>query len=415
MKTRNIPLWESVLIAVQSILAHKLRAFLTLLGIIIGVASVMAVGASIEGLETYVKEAVATELGSNSFTLSKFPRRENLTEEDWERMARRNRDVRVEDIAFLRERCQDCEEIAGEISSRQTSRYGAEEIYDTRINGITPNIIYLRNLGLSEGRFFSDQEAWRSRFVCVIGWDLKERFFPNVGIQDRYVKVGNYSLKVIGVLEKVGSLFGQSQDNVLYVPITTYRKMFGTRRGVVIRGRASSRESFQSALDQVRVAIRVRHHLKPNEDDDFGLTSAEEINLQVDQFTGAIAMVVTPITLISLIVGGVVVMNIMLVSVTERTFEIGLRKALGARRREILFQFLIESTLLASLGGAVGLGLALLVAWIVESNTPIPMTITFPYIALSLGVSAGIGIFFGIYPAFTASKLDPIVALGAER
>ncbi len=415
MKPRSILLRETVVIALQSILAHKLRAFLTLLGIIIGVASVMAVGASIEGLETYVKGAISQEFGSNSFILAKFPLQGNITEEDRERMARRNRDVRVEDIVFLKERCKDCEELAGQIESRRTTRHGAEKIYDTRISGITPNTVYLRNMDLSEGRFFSNQEFQRSRFVCVIGWDLKEKFFPNVGIQDRYVKVGTHSLKVVGVLAKAGSYFGQSLDNVLYVPITSYQKIFGTRRSITIRGRASGRESFERALDQVRVAMRVRHHLKPNEDDDFGLTSAEEINQQVDQFTGAIAMVVTPITLISLIVGGVVVMNIMLVSVTERTFEIGLRKALGARRREILHQFLVESTLLAGVGGTLGLLLAWFLAWIVESRTPVPMTITFPYIALSLGVSAGIGIFSGIYPAAKAAKLDPIVALGAER
>ena len=415
MKPRNILLWEAVLIAVQSILANKLRAFLTLLGVIIGVASVMAVGASIEGLETYVKGAVSQEFGSNSFMLTKFPLQGNLTEEDRERMARRNRDVRLEDLVFLRERCKNCEELAGQIESRHTIRHGAEEIYDTRVSGITPNIVYFQNMDLSEGRFFFSQEAQRSRLVCVIGWDLKEKLFPSLEIRDRYVKVGNHSLKVIGVLAKMGSFFGQSLDNVLYMPITSYQKIFGTRRGITIRGRAFGRENFEPALDQVRVAMRSRHHLKPNQEDDFGLTSTEEINQQVDQFTGTIAMVITPITLISLIVGGVVVMNIMLVSVTERTFEIGLRKALGARRREILHQFLIESTLLASVGGTLGLALAYLVAWIVESRTPVPMTITLPYIALSLGVSAGIGIFSGIYPASKAARLDPIVALGSER
>ena len=415
MKFRNTLLWETVRIAFHSILAHKLRSFLTLLGIIIGVASVVAVGASIEGLETYVKEAVELELGSNSFALSKFPRHGNLSEEDRRRMVLRNPDIRVDDIAFLAERCEDCEEIAGQIQSRHTTRHRGEEVYETWVSGVTPNATYLGNLDLSEGRFFSNQEARRSRFVCVIGWDLKEKFFPNIEIRDRDVKVGNHSLKVIGVLSKVGSYFGENLDNTLYVPITSYQKMFGTRRSITIRGRSFGRESFESALDQVRVAMRTRHHLKPNEDDDFGLTSSEQVNRQVDEFTAAVAMVVIPITLISLVVGGVVVMNIMLVTVTERTFEIGLRKAVGARRWEILLQFLIESSFLASLGGISGLCLAWFIVWIVVNTTPLTMAVSFHYAALSLGVSVGIGVLFGIYPAAKASRLDPIVALGMGR
>lgn len=415
MKRRQTLLLEAARVAVKSILAHKLRTFLTLLGIIIGVASVMIVGASISGLETFVKRAISNTLGSNSFTVSRFPRRGNLTQEEERRMVRRNDKLKLEDVAFLREHCQDCDEVTAEISGRYTTYHGAEEIYDTQITGVTANTILLGSLTLSEGRFFSQQEAQHSWFVCVIGWDLEEKFFPNADAHNRVVKVRNQPLRVIGVLTETGSLFGQSLDNVLYMPITTYQKIFGTRRSIVIRGRSPDRETFEPALDQIRVAMRTLHHLKPGEEDDFGLLSAREINADVDRFTGAVAMVVTPITLISLLVGGIVVMNIMLVTVTERTAEIGVRRAVGARRRDILWQFLVESFLLASLGGTFGLMAAWVGTLILESMTPLPMVITPGYVVLSLGVSGVIGTLFGVYPAFQASKLDPIVALGTER
>jgi putative ABC transport system permease protein len=408
-------LWEAACIALRSILAHKLRSFLTLLGIILGVASVVVVGASINGLQTYVMESVSKTLGSNSFVLARIAVVGNMTREQWEKMNRRNKIIRLEDLDYVRQRCPDCAEVAAEVSGVHSTYYGAEEMFDTQVRGVTANMIYLGNLTMDEGRFFSEHEARGSRYIAVIGSDLKDKFFPSVDAVNRYIKVGSQPVQVVGVLEKVGSVFGQSLDNVVYMPITAYQKTFGTRRSISIRGRSTSRETFPAALDQVRVAMRTRHHLKPNEEDDFGLISTDEVNTTVDQFTGAIAAVVIPITAISLLVGGIVVMNIMLVSVTERTFEIGLRKALGARRRDIVYQFLIESFLLAALGGAVGLGLAFVVSGIVEAASPLPMTITLSYMVLSILFSGGIGIIFGIYPAFKGASLDPIVALTTER
>jgi putative ABC transport system permease protein len=204
-------------------------------------------------------------------------------------------------------------------------------------------------------------------------------------------------------------------DNVVHTPITTFQKIHGTRRSITIRGTAVTRDRFDSAIGQVRTAMRIRHKLKPGEDDTFGLISTEDINNDVDQFTQMIAVVVVPITFISLVVGGIVVMNIMLVSVTERTFEVGLRKSLGARRRDILNQFLIESFFLAASGGLIGLALATLVASIIEMTTPMTMTISLAYVLLALGVSGGVGIVFGIFPAYKASKLNPIDALRTER
>lgn len=415
MKIRFGFVWESTRIALQSIFAHKMRTFLTLLGIIIGVASVMVVGAGIEGLQTYVMDSVSRVLGSNSFMVAKFARMGETTREEWERMVRRNKDIKMSDISFLKAHCPDCKEVVGEIGSTRTLYYASEEIFGTRVNGVTENQIFLGTQDLEEGRFFTGEEVRKSRAVCVLGWEVYEKFFGSGDPLNKTIKLGAEPLRVVGVLSKLGSSFGQSLDNTLYLPISTYQKIYGKRSSINIRGNAVDRERFDAAIQQVRTAMRIRHKLKPNEEDTFGLVSTEEINSFVDQFTGMIAVVVVPITLISLVVGGIVVMNIMLVSVTERTFEIGLRKSLGARRRDILNQFLIESFFLAASGGLIGLALAAILSWIIEATTPMSMTISLNYVLLSVGVSGGIGIIFGIYPAFTASKLDPIEALREDR
>ncbi len=405
---------EATWIALHSIFAHKMRTFLTLLGIIIGVASVMLVGASIEGLQTYVLDTVSKALGSDSFILAKFARLGEVSQEEWEEMVRHNKNIYYKDLEFIRSHCPDCKEIVGQLNTRQTVYAGSAELYNTDVQGVTANRILLGSQEIEEGRFFTDEEVRRSRFVAVIGSDVYDKFFQGRDPLGEIVKVGPEPFRVVGVLEKLGSSFGQSMDNVMFIPITAYQKIYGTRSSITVRGTAISRDRFEQAVDEVRVAMRIRHKLEPGEEDTFGIISTEDINSSVDQFVGVIAMVVVPITAISLLVGGIVVMNIMLVSVTERTFEIGLRKSLGARRRDIMNQFLIEAFVVAAAGGIVGLLLAWGAALLIEAATPMTMTIRMSYILLSVGVSGGIGIVFGIYPAYTASKLDPIEALGRD-
>jgi putative ABC transport system permease protein len=266
-----------------------------------------------------------------------------------------------------------------------------------------------KNMG--EGRFLLAHEVRNSSPVCVLGMDLREKFFPGLDPIGREIKIRDVPMTIVGVEEKRGSMFGQSLDNHVYIPLTTWGRLFGRRQSLQIHGKAESREKFQTTIEEARIAMRNKHKLRGNEKDDFGLVDVEAVNNQVDQFTGAIAVVVVPITAIALVVGGIVVMNMMLFSVTERTFEIGLRKAIGARRRHIMMQFLIESSLLTSVGGLLGLMLAGFISWLISTATPVPMVITVPYILLAIVVSGGIGMLFGSYPAYKASKLDPITAL----
>ncbi len=264
---------------------------------------------------------------------------------------------------------------------------------------------------IEDGRFLTPNEVDHAAAVCVIGGELKDKFFDGRYPVGKTIKIAGVPLTIVGVEASRGSFFGQSLDNHAYIPLTTFGKLFGRSQNLQIHGEANDVDTFMATIEDARMVMRNRHKLRGSEDDDFGIVNVGDLRNSVDQFTGAIALVVTPITLLSLVVGGIVVMNIMLVSVTERTFEIGLRKAIGARRRQILVQFLIESSLLASVGGALGLALAAGLAALVRSLTPIPMRVSIGYVALSLLVSGGIGLIAGIYPAYKAAKLDPIVAL----
>ncbi|MDQ3009735.1 MAG: ABC transporter permease [Acidobacteriota bacterium] len=402
---------DAARIALQSIFAHKLRAFLTLIGIIIGVASVVVVGASINGFNSYVLSTVSKILGVNHFMIARMAHQGEWTDEEWERAQRRNKILNIADYEWLAARCPACLAVGAQANWRLNLKHESREIFGTGINGVTANMVEIEAKTISEGRFIAPHEVEHASLVCVIGGDVKEKFFENRDPIGQTLKVREVPMTVIGVEEKRGPFMGQAIDNHVYIPITTFGKLFGRRQSLQLHGKAADREKFDAAIEEARMALRNRHKLIGNEDDDFGVVNTDAVNKQVDSFTGMIALVVTPITLLSLVVGGIVVMNIMLVSVTERTFEIGLRKAVGAKKGQILLQFLIESSFLSAVGGVLGLLLAAGLSWVVRITTPILMTITFGYILLALAVSGGIGMIAGIYPAYKASRLDPIVAL----
>jgi putative ABC transport system permease protein len=401
---------EAVGIALQSILAHKLRSFLTLIGIIIGVASVVVVGAAISGMNSYVVERVAKVLGVNHFMVARMAG-QNLTEEQWRRMDRRNKPLEWDDFEALARRCPSCEEVGAQVNGRSDLKRGREELIGVQIAGVTANMAQIEDKTIEDGRFLLPYEVEHAAPVCVLGMDVRDKLFAGTEAVGRVLRVRGAELRIVGVEARRGTMFGQSLDTHVYIPLTTYGRLFGRHQSIQIHGLGASPEAFPEAIDEARVAMRVHHKLKGDEEDDFGLVNVDELNQSVDQFTGSIAMVVTPITLISLVVGGIVVMNIMLVTVNERTFEIGLRKAIGARRREIMVQFLIESALLCAFGGVLGLALAAAVSGAIRAASGIPMVVTVGYVALALVVSSCVGIVAGIYPASKAAKLDPVVAL----
>jgi putative ABC transport system permease protein len=398
-------------IAIKSILEHKLRAFLTLIGIIIGVAAVVVVGASISGLKTYVVDQVSKVLGSNHFMITRMANVGNLSEEEYERRNRRNKDVTWDEYEYIRDRCRLCSYVGAQMNAGADLKEGSVELPSTRIIGVTDNMYEIEDKSLSAGRFFSAEEVQRSAKVAVIGADVAAKFFEFSSPIGKTLRVRGVPLMVIGVEQKRGSFFGQSQDRHMYIPITLHNQVFNRTGGIQIHGKTIEKNDFHAAIDEANLLLRNKRQLLGNEEPTFSMVNVDEFNATMDQVTGAIAAVVIPITMIILVVGGIVVMNIMLVSVTERTFEVGLRKAIGATRQQILLQFLIESALLCVVGGILGLALAIGATQLVGYLLEMTMTITPFYVIVSVSVSSIIGILAGLYPAWKASRLDPIVAL----
>lgn len=405
--------WEAFLIAIDSIWTHKLRSILTLLGIIIGVASVVTVGGAIEGMGAYVWERLSSTFGSNTFIVARIART-NISDEDFEKLIKRNKNLYPEDMRAVEEKCVGCEAVAPMIRGTDNVKRGNRIFYDARISGVNADMPHIQSLELAEGRFIVDSDVTHAHNNAVIGAKIREELFGPVEAIGKEIKIGDDSFNVVGVEVQNGTMGGQSLDTNIYIPYTAFLKKYGLRRPIQFQVRAASDETLQYTQDEVRQILRSRHKLKPNKEDDFDILSSSAIQGFVDQIIGYIAKAIIPITLVSLVVGGIVIMNIMLVTVTERTVEVGMRKAVGARRRDILLQFLIESSLLASIGGILGLLLAYLLSSIIQKFVGFPMNITLLYIFLAIITSGGVGLISGIYPAYKAAKLSPIVALMRE-
>jgi putative ABC transport system permease protein len=402
---------DAARIAVSSIFAHKLRAFLTLIGIIIGVASVVTVGASISGLNYYVTDKISKVLGSNHFMIARMAFSNRLPDDEFERINRRNKTVTWEDYEAVKANCRTCAEIGAMIQNNADMSQNGIDFPSVQVFGSTANMAEIEDKTVDEGRFFTADEVQRSAHVMVVGVDIRDKFFPDGNSLGKVLKVQGIPMTIVGVEEKGGAFFGESLDRHLFIPVTTAQQIFGRGTGLQIHGMAKNRDDFQATIDDARLTMRNQRKLIGTDEDDFGLVDVQSLNNQIDGFTGAIAGVVIPITLITLIVGGIVVMNIMLVSVTERTFEVGLRKALGASKKQILMQFLIEASTLCIFGGIMGLVLAAAICKLITILAGITMSITLGYILLAIIVSTLIGVVAGMYPAYKAARLDPIVAL----
>jgi putative ABC transport system permease protein len=402
---------EAVGIALRAIWASKLRSFLTVLGNIVAVTSVIAVWSLVKGMDASVSNAILSEFSADSFSVD---RRGLITnEEEWE-ATRGNPRVTMKDADAIRRLTTLVSSVMATSYGNETFRYREHVMENVSLRGVTREYMNFSNYNLEKGRLISPPEIDRNRPVVLLGWDVADRLFKEIDPLDKVVSIGGIHFRVVGVAERKGSFFGDSQDNYAIVPIGALRHFFGGRQSLLLTVKPVDPLLTKAAMEDTRVAMRVHRGLKPKEKDNFGMFSSETFLTLYENITKNIFAVLIGVVALSLVVGGIVIMNIMLMVVTERTQEIGLRKALGARRIHIVFQILVESVTLSLAGGITGTALGFLAAFVVSKTTPLPMAIYGSSVALGIGITAIVGLFFGVYPAMRAASLDPIEALRKE-
>jgi putative ABC transport system permease protein len=401
---------EAISVALSSLRANRLRSLLTLLGIVIGVMAVIAVVSIISGLNDYVAGKIFN-LGPDVITVSRMSPVISSFDEWTENQKRRN--LYISDMDAIQAVCHDCKAVGASVNMRGRVKFGREYV-DSQIQGYTADLAAILGTELSAGRLMTPYDVEHVRNVCVIGSDLAENLFPFVDPIGKTLIIDDRGFEVIGVGAKQGSVLGQSRDNWAMIPLTLHQKMYGSRRSITIYAKALDERHLPVAESEVRLVLRARRHVAYNDKDDFALNTNDNFLQIWANISRAFFAVTIGIASISLVVGGIVVMNIMLVSVTERTREIGIRKAAGARRHDILIQFLVESATLALVGGIIGILLGSSIALAISWLSPLPAAIKWWAVALGLVVSTSVGLFFGIYPATKAANLDPIVALRYE-
>jgi putative ABC transport system permease protein len=409
----RINISETVSMSLSSLWGSKLRSFLTLLGIIIGVLTIIAVVSIIQGLNNYVYTKMAF-FGANDFSVSKFSMIGTSLEEFKRQLKRK--DLTSAELAVIRERCRSCDLVGASVSTTQNVKYGSETLKDTEVRGVTHfDHLIGTVIELEAGRHIQKEDEDHSRSICVIGADVREKVFAGLDPIGRWLKVGRQNLLVVGLGKKKGKVLGFSQDNYVRIPITTFEKSYGSRRSLSINIHTRSQAQMAQAQEEVRTILRSWRKLRFNQPDDFSFQTSETFIQFYKTATSGIYFAMIAISSIALIVGGIVIMNIMLVAVTERTKEIGVRMAIGARRKDILRQFLIESSVIAALGGLIGILLGIGIAKIVTVATSMPSRAEPTSILIAILMSTSIGLFFGLYPANKAAKLNPIDALRSEQ
>jgi putative ABC transport system permease protein len=406
-------LLEGVLIALEALWANKLRTILTLLGNIVGVMSVIAVVSIIDGMNLFIRNEVASE-GSGVFRVQQVNELDILSDFDKFLKSLHNPKITLPDLAMLRERLTLAEFIDVSQSSSSEVRYERHYIKSVGVQGRSENYPLIGKWELKDGRHFSAQELQHSQLVAVIGYDIADRMYVGVDPIGKDIKIAGNSFRIIGVLEKKAGFLSGNQNLNVVIPVTTYERMFGSHRSFVIWVKSRDLDKVKECADEVRMVMRGLRHLSPKREDNFAVVTSDNLLKIWSGISTGIFAALVGIVSISLVVGGIVIMNIMLVSVTERTREIGIRKAVGATRMNVLWQFLVEAITLSSVGGVLGIIFGFATAAIVAYLSPLPYAIKLWSVVVGLGVTFAVGVFFGIYPAVQAAKLDPIEALRYE-
>ena len=403
---------EAIVLALNSVWVNKLRSFMMVLGNIVAVTSIIAVVSLIQGMNAYVSDAIVKDVGVGTFKIDKIG---FITNEEEERRAwRRNPDVTTLDMRAVEEFSPVIRAVMAEAGSRANLAYKDELLENTRVRGVSATYDEFSGYATELGRLPSRLEIQRGRPVALLGWDTADKLFKGRNPIDQVVQINGVHFRVIGVSEKKGSVFGNPQDEFAVIPLPSFQHLFGARRSLELTVKPASPELLTEAMDEARVALRVKRHLRPRDDDDFGMYTSDTLMDFWKNFSRGIFAILIGVVSLSLVVGGIVIMNIMLMVVSERTREIGLRKALGARRRDIIWQVLTESTTLSLIGGIIGTTLGFVLAMIIAALSPLPARIEPWSVPLGLGMTAIVGLFFGLYPAMRAARLDPIEALRRE-
>ncbi len=402
---------EAAGIALAAIWSNKLRSFLTVLGNIVAVTSIIAVVSLVQGMNEYVGNAIISDVGADNFTVQRFPI--TRSEEDEERV-RNNPRITTDDAEAIRRFGTAIGAVAAQGNAGARITYGTVTLQGVSIRGVSRDYIHFASFDAEQGRMINPVEIDRERPLTILGAQTAERLFGPLDPIDKIIRIHNTTFRVIGVSEKKGAVFGESQDEFAVIPLGLLQKMFGSRMGLQLLVKPTTPELMQQAMDEATVALRIARRLRPKQPDNFGMFTSETLLNLYRTFTAGIFAVLIGVVALSLVVGGIVIMNIMLMVVSERTREIGLRKALGARRRDIMWQILTESVTLSTFGGAVGITLGFGLALVISKVSPLPAAVQAWSVAMGLSITALVGLFFGLYPAMRAARLDPIEALRRE-
>ncbi|MDO8837260.1 MAG: ABC transporter permease [Vicinamibacterales bacterium] len=404
-------IFEGIVIALGAIWASKLRSFLSVLGNIVAVTSIITVVSLIQGLNATVTDAIVSEVGADSFQVDRYG--VTRSEEDFDKV-RSNPRVTLKDAEAIRRYSPYVRSVMAESGRSASVAYREQQLDTVSIRGVSDEYVNFSSYNAEVGRLVSPSEVQRNRSVVLLGWGTADRLFGRTNPLDKIIKIDGVHFRVVGVNEKKGSIFGQSQDEFAVIPLGAFQKIFGARVTIQVNVKPVDPSVVQEAMDDATIALRIERRLKPKQKDNFGLVTSDSIMEIYHQATNGIFAVLVGVVALSLVVGGIVIMNIMLMVVTERTFEIGLRKALGAKRRDIMLQVLAESVTLSVAGGMVGTTLGFALAWVISKASPLPAAVQPWSVVLGIGITAVVGLCFGVYPAMRAARLDPIEALRKE-